>query len=102
MLNRNAFLFSGQGSQCQGMLKKVERFEVSKKYLSIFKDVLGYSFENMTDEELLPTSVTQPSLYTVSVIHFEILKELGISPFIVAGHSLGEFSALLPRYQSQY
>ena len=99
MLTKNAFIFPGQGSQYQGMLKKIEKFEITKRYLGIFKDILGYSFENMTDEELLPTSVTQPSLYTVSAIYFEILKEKGIIPFIVAGHSLGEFSAL---YASEF
>jgi len=99
VLTKNAFIFPGQGSQYQGMLKKIEKFEITKRYLGIFKDILGYSFENMADEELLPTSVTQPSLYTVSAIYFEILKEKGIIPFIVAGHSLGEFSAL---YASEF
>lgn len=93
-MSKVAFIFPGQGSHYKGMFEKVAKFEVAKKYLEIFKRILGYSFENMTDEELLPTRITQPTLYTMSAIHFEILKELGFNPFIVAGHSLGEFSAL--------
>lgn len=93
-MGKIAFLFPGQGSQYFRMFDKVAKFEIARIYLDIFNKVLGYSFEEMNDEELLPTSVTQPVIYTISAIHFMILKDLGINPFFVAGHSLGEFSAL--------
>ncbi len=98
-MTKVAFIFPGQGSQYFKMFDKVGKFEKAEIYLGIFKKVLGYGFESMTDEELLPTSVTQPVLYTMSAIYFEILKDLGFAPFIVAGHSLGEFSAL---FASEY
>jgi len=94
MKKRIAFIFPGQGSQYSGMLDKIKEHKVTQAFLNEFQALLGYRFEDFTDEELLPTNVTQPALFTTSCIYFEILQEKGIRPFFIAGHSLGEFSAL--------
>lgn len=93
-MNKIAFIFPGQGSQYEGMIDLIREHEITQFFLDKFQQIKGYRFEDLSDEELLPTNVTQPVLYTVSCIYFELLKEKGWKPIIVAGHSLGEFSAL--------
>lgn len=89
-----AFIFPGQGSQYENMLDPIRNHKITQRFTDEFHKILGYRFEDLSEQELLPTNITQPVLYTVSCIHFEILKEMGYSPSMVAGHSLGEFSAL--------
>ena len=95
-----AFVFPGQGSQAVGMGKEFfETYDVAKKMFKAADDALGFSIMDMCfngpEESLRLTANTQPAILTMSVICHEILKEHGISPDIVGGHSLGEYSALV-------
>lgn len=95
-----AYVFPGQGSQTVGMgLELYEKYDIAKKLFKAADDVLGFSLKDLCfngpEEELRKTFITQPAILTVSVICSEILKENGIVPSIAAGHSLGEYSALV-------
>lgn len=92
-----AYIFPGQGSQFVGMGKDLyERFPEAKSLFDRANEVLGFNITeimfNGTDEELKQTKVTQPAIFLHSVI---LAKVAGIQPNMVAGHSLGEFSALV-------
>ena len=95
-----AFVFPGQGSQYVGMGKEIsEHFDVSKTVFQEASDALNYDVANLCFngpiEELNKTWRTQPCILTVSIALFSVLKEKGIKPDVVAGHSLGEYSALV-------
>jgi len=94
----NAFIFPGQGSQFSGMGKNLyESSEASKELFEQANDILGFRISDImfsgSDEDLKQTNVTQPAVFLHSVIAFKTLPNA--KPAMVAGHSLGEFSALV-------
>jgi [acyl-carrier-protein] S-malonyltransferase len=94
----HAFVFPGQGSQFPGMGKEhYERSAFAKRLLEQANEILGFRISdimfNGSEEELKQTNVTQPAVFLHSVIAFKSIDE--VRPDMVAGHSLGEFSALV-------
>lgn len=97
---KTAFLFPGQGSQKVGMLHDLSlRYESVRKILQKADQVLGFSISKLMfegpDSELMKTEFTQPAILTASVACWTVLKEQGVIPDMAAGHSLGEYSALV-------
>lgn len=97
-MNKHAYIFPGQGAQFSGMGKKLfDENENAKHLFEQANDILGFNISNImfagTDEELKHTKVTQPAIFLHSVIAFKTLYDA--KPDMVAGHSLGEFSALV-------
>ncbi|MDQ6975607.1 MAG: ACP S-malonyltransferase [Mariprofundaceae bacterium] len=101
MIKHTAFLFPGQGSQSQGMLlDMVAQEAVVRTCFEQASDVLGYGMlaliANNPDGRLNQTEYTQAVLLTASTALFRLWQQRkGITPYCVAGHSLGEYSALV-------
>lgn len=95
---KHAFVFPGQGSQFRGMGKdQYDNSVFAKKLFEQANDILGFRISdvmfNGTDEDLKQTNVTQPAVFLHSVISYKSIE--ATKPDMVAGHSLGEFTALV-------
>lgn len=99
-MSKIAFLFPGQGSQSTGMGKALaETFPSAKAVFQEADEALNFPISQLCfegpDDQLRMTQNTQPALLTVSIAALAVLREKGFAPAIVAGHSLGEYSALV-------
>lgn len=99
-MGKIAFVFPGQGAQAVGMGKDVyDALPHSRAVFEKGDEVLGFPLSTLIfegpDSELKQTVNTQPALLTASVAYLEALREQGLQPDYVAGHSLGEYSALV-------
>ena len=99
-MGKLAFIFPGQGSQRAGMGKALaEQFPAARAVFDQADQALGFPLSTLCfegpEEELKLTANTQPAILTTSVAAYRVLEEQGIAPDYVAGHSLGEYSALV-------
>jgi [acyl-carrier-protein] S-malonyltransferase len=99
-MGKIAFVFPGQASQYPGMGKELaDNHPVARAVFDEADEALGFSISQMcfagSEEDLKLTANTQPAILTVSVAAHRVLMEKGITPDFVAGHSLGEYSALV-------
>jgi [acyl-carrier-protein] S-malonyltransferase len=98
MSTKLVFLFPGQGSQSVGMGRELaEKYPIAKQTFEEADEALGFPLSRLCfegpEEQLKLTEFTQPAIFTVSVAAQRVLAERGIAPNLVAGHSLGEYSA---------
>jgi [acyl-carrier-protein] S-malonyltransferase len=99
-MSKLAFIFPGQGSQAAGMGKALaEAFPAARRVFDEVDAALGEKLSELCfqgpDEQLKLTANTQPAILTVSAAAAAVLAERGLAPDVVAGHSLGEYSALV-------
>ena len=96
----NGLLFPGQGSQRVGMGSELyTKLDRARKIMDDACDILGYDLKTLMfegpQEQLTDTRYAQPAIYTCSAMYLEKVKADGIEYDYVAGHSLGEYDALL-------
>ncbi|MEX2416516.1 MAG: ACP S-malonyltransferase [Paenibacillaceae bacterium] len=99
-MSKLALIFPGQGAQSVGMgLDAYKADDIAKRVFDTADEVLGYALSDLIfqgpDDQLKLTYHTQPALLTTSIAYYELLRAAGIQPDYVAGHSLGEYSALV-------
>ncbi|MGT2667679.1 ACP S-malonyltransferase [Streptococcus rifensis] len=98
-MTKTAFLFAGQGAQKFGMARDLyESYPIVKSTYDEASQILGYDLRELIDDhetKLNQTRFTQPAILTTSVAIYRLLAEKGITPDLVAGLSLGEYSALV-------
>src|SRR5882762_7787934 len=99
-MGKVAFVFPGQASQYPGMGKELaEKYPAAKAIFNEADKALGFSISRIcfegTEEDLKLTANTQPEILTCAVAVYLVLAEKGLTPDFVAGHSLGEYSALV-------
>lgn len=99
-MGKVAFIFPGQASQYSGMGKELaDKYSAARTVFEEADKALGFSLSKMcfegTEDDLKLTANTQPAILTVSVAAQRVLAEKGVTPDFVAGHSLGEYSALV-------
>jgi [acyl-carrier-protein] S-malonyltransferase len=99
-MGKVAFVFPGQSSQYPGMGKELaEKYPAARAVFAEADDALGFPISKIcfegAEDQLKLTANTQPAILAVSVAVYRILAEKGIMPEYVAGHSLGEYSALV-------
>src|SRR5688572_8472532 len=97
---KTAFVFPGQGSQYAGMGREIrDKYPVARTAFEEADAALGDPISKLCfegpEEQLKLTENTQPAILTTSAAIFRILEEKGVRPDFTAGHSLGEYSALV-------
>ncbi len=99
-MSKIAVLFSGQGAQYEGMGKELAALLPNPDLLfNTGSDILGFDVKdacfNANIETLANTEIAQGTIFTVSLLAFEVLKNTGVTPHMIAGHSLGEYAGMV-------